>query len=55
MIKKSNTNSIYWSKISLKTKQEEKNLDLIDEQLVEGINLHKRAIRIVYQEPKADN
>ncbi|ADC31137.1 conserved hypothetical membrane protein [Mycoplasmoides gallisepticum str. F] len=55
MIKKSNTNSIYWSKVSLKTKQEEKNFDLIDEQLLEGINLHKRSSRVVYQEPKADN
>ncbi|WP_027122331.1 MPN396 family protein [[Mycoplasma] imitans] len=55
MIKKSNTNAIYWSRVSLKTKQEEKNLDLIDEQLVEGINLHKRATIVVYHEHKENN
>ncbi|MDC4182133.1 MPN396 family protein [Mycoplasma bradburyae] len=52
MIKKSNTNSIYWSKISLKTKKEDKNLDQIDEQLVEDINFFKRSNKVVYHENK---
>ncbi|QZX49300.1 hypothetical protein [Mycoplasma sp. E35C] len=50
MIQKSKTNAIYWSKVSIKTKKEEKNLDLIDEQLVQDINFFKKANKVVYHD-----